>query len=134
MMQPKKTKYKKAFRGKIYGQEYKANKLVFGNLGIKVLKPGRIKASQLEAVRKALFKKLKGKGKIWIRIFPNLAVSAKPVEVRMGKGKGAISYWCFPVRAGRIIFEVQEKSILLSKEILKITKNKLRLPVVVFFQ
>nr|YP_009476633.1 ribosomal protein L16 [Chroomonas placoidea]AVM81126.1 ribosomal protein L16 [Chroomonas placoidea] len=129
MMQPKKTKYKKSFRGKISGQEYKVNKLAFGNLGIKVLKPGRIKASQLEAIRKALFKKLKGKGKIWIRIFPNLSVSAKPVEIRMGKGKGPVSYWCFPVKAGRVIFEIQEKSTSISKEIFKITRNKLALPI-----
>jgi len=133
-MQPKKTKFKKFFRGRIYGQEYKANKLVFGNIGIKVLKPGRIKASQLEAIRKALFKKLKGKGKIWIRIFPSISVSAKPVEVRMGKGKGSIAYWCFPVKAGRIIFEIQEKSSSISKEILKITKSRLRLPVILTFQ
>ena len=134
MMQPKKTKYKKSFKGNIYGQEHKVNKLAFGNFGIKVLKAGRIKACQLEAIRKALFKKFKGKNKIWTRIFPNVAVSAKPVEARMGKGKGSISYWCFPIKAGRIIFEVQENSVLVCKEILKITKNKLRLPIILVYQ
>lgn len=129
MLQPKKTKFKKFFRGKISGREYKVTKLVFGNLGIKVLKSGRIKASQIEAIRKAILKKLKRKNKIWIRIFPTLCVSAKPTEVRMGKGKGNVAYWCSPVKPGRIIFEVQEKSSLISYEILKISITKLGLPV-----
>jgi large subunit ribosomal protein L16 len=134
MLQPKKTKYKKAFKGKISGREYKSNKLAFGNLGIKVLKPGRIKASQIEAIRKTIFKKLKRKSKIWIRIFPNVCVTAKPIEVRMGKGKGNISYWCFPVKAGRVIFEIQEKSLFIGQEILKITTSKLGLPATLISQ
>lgn len=130
MLQPKKIKYKKFFRGRISGNEYRVNKLAFGNIGIKVLRSGRIKASQLESIRKALLKRLKGKSKIWIRIFPHIPVSQKPLEVRMGKGKGAISYWCFPVKAGRIIFELKEKSSFLSSEVFKITKAKLGLPII----
>lgn len=134
MLQPKKTKYKKLFRGKIYGFEHKANKIVFGNLGIKVLKPARIKASQIESIRKAILKKLRNKNKIWIRIFPNLCVTAKPSEVRMGKGKGQIAYWCSPVKPGRIIFEFQEKSLAIGYEILKLTKSKLGLPILLIQQ
>lgn len=129
MLQPKKTKYKKSFKGRIYGYEYKSTKLVFGSLGIKVLKPGRIKASQIEAIKKSIFKKLKRKSKIWIRIFPSLPVTAKPIEVRMGKGKGSFSYWCSPVKPGRILFEIQEKSLAIGYEVLKITTTKLGLPV-----
>lgn len=134
MLQPRKTKYKKFFRGKISGFEYRAQKLVFGNLGIKVLKPGRIKAAQIESIRKAILKKLKRKNKIWVRIFPSLCVTAKPAEVRMGKGKGQISYWCSPVKPGKIIFEFQENSLSIGYEMLKITKIKLGLPVSLVLQ
>lgn len=127
-MVPKKTKYKKNFKGRIKGNEYRVTKLTIGYLGIKVLKSGRIKSSQLEAIRKSVIKKLKGKTKIWIKIFPNICVTAKPIEVRMGKGKGSFSYWCTPVNAGRIIFELQEKSLSIAYKILKITTNKLGLP------
>lgn len=134
MIQPKKTKYKKFFRGKISGRSFKGNKLAFGNFGIKILKSGRIKACQLESIRKSILKKLKSKSKLWITIFPYLAVSAKPIDIRMGKGKGPISYWCFPLKAGRILFELQEKSVLLPIEILKIVKIKLGLSAIIIYQ
>lgn len=129
MLYPKKTKYKKAFRGKILGNETKVIELAFGNIGIKVLKSARISAQQLEALRKALQKKIKGRGKIWIRVFPSLPVTSKPAEVRMGKGKGNIDYWCTPVNAGRILFELQGIPATLTKEILQISADKLPVPI-----
>lgn len=129
MLHPQKTKYKKVFRGKIRGNETKVVALCFGNIGIKVLKHTRISEIQLEALRKALLKKIKGKGKLWFRIFPSLPVTSKPAEVRMGKGKGSISYWCSPVNAGRIILELQGIPLSLNKEITKISTNKLTVPI-----
>lgn len=124
MMAPRKIKYNKAFRGKIKGYEYQVSKLAFGNIGIKALQSGRISAKQLEAVRKLILKKLKSKTKIWIRIFPYLPVSAKPTEVRMGKGKGSLAYWCFPIHAGRVLFEMSDISVSLRQEILRLVKYK----------
>jgi large subunit ribosomal protein L16 len=129
MLQPKKMKFTKTFRGKILGNDTKVIELAFGNIGIKALQPFRMKANQLEALRKALLKKIKGKGKIWIRLFPNLPVTAKPLEVRMGKGKGNISYWCSPINAGRILLELQGIPLSLNKEILKISRYKLPISV-----
>jgi large subunit ribosomal protein L16 len=129
MLQPKKTKYRKSFRGKISGKETRVVELAFGNFGIKVLKSGRISSQQLETLRKSILKKIKGRGKIWIRVFPYLPVSAKPAEVRMGKGKGSISYWCFPINAGRILIELQGISTPLSKEIVKLSSDILPFPV-----
>jgi large subunit ribosomal protein L16 len=125
MFNPKKTKFKKKFRGKIIGNDIKVIGLSFGNTGIKILNSCRISANQLETLRKTLLKKIKNRGKIWIRVFPNLPVTSKPAEVRMGKGKGNISYWCSPIYAGRILFEIQGISLSLNKEIIKISKNKL---------
>lgn len=127
MLQPKKTKYRKMFRGKIRGKEIKVTELAFGNFGIKTLTSGRITAAQLEATRKRIAKKIKGSGKIWIRFYPTLAVSAKPVEVRMGKGKGQIDYWCAQINAGRILFEFQGISLVIAKELMHISRSKLPL-------
>jgi large subunit ribosomal protein L16 len=128
MLFPKKTKYRKHFKNKLRGNEYKVTNLTMGYLGIKVLKSARIKATQLEATRKAILKKLKGKSKIWVIVFPHVCVTAKPTEVRMGKGKGSFSYWCAPVHAGRIIFELQERSFDVGYKILKIVTDKLGIP------
>lgn len=129
MLSPRKTKFIKAFRGKIKGYEYQVTNLMFGSIGIKALKSGRISARQLDAVRKLILKKLKSKSKVWVRIYPYLPVTAKPTEVRMGKGKGSLSYWCCPIHAGRILFELSGLSILARQEILRIVKYKLSLPV-----
>lgn len=129
MMSPRKVKFNKVFRGKIKGYEYQVSKLVFGNIGIKALKSSRISAKQLESVRKLILKKLKSKSKIWIRVFPYLPVTAKPTEVRMGKGKGSLAYWCCPVQAGRILFELTDISMSLRQEILQIVKYKFSIPV-----
>lgn len=132
MLCPKKTKYKKLYRGRISGKEYRVNRLAFGSVGVKVLKSGRINAKQLEALRKQISKRFKDK--IWLRVFPWLCVTSKPTEVRMGKGKGSIDYWCSPVKAGRILFEMQNDSKLVSKEVLKTSRNKLSLPIKLVFR
>jgi large subunit ribosomal protein L16 len=129
MMAPRKVKFNKVFRGRLKGYDYQVSILTFGNIGIKALKSGRISAKQLESVRKLVIKKLKSKSKIWIRIFPYLPVTAKPTEVRMGKGKGSLAYWCCPVQAGRILFEFADISNSLRQEILRIIKYKLSIPV-----
>lgn len=128
-MYPRKVKFNKMFRGKLKGYDYQVTKLVFGSIGIKALKPARISATQLESVRKLIVKKLKSKTKIWIRIFPYMPVTSKPTEVRMGKGKGSLSYWCCPIQAGRILFELNDISISARQEILRIVKYKFSVPV-----
>lgn len=105
-LQPRKTKYKKTRKGKLKKLEFKANTLKFGELGLKATVAGLISARQIEAARRAIARKIKRKGKIWIRIFPDLPITAKATESRMGKGKGAVSYWASRVRGGTTLFEV----------------------------
>lgn len=106
MLQPKRTKFKKFRKGNIKGFEYKTNKLYFGNLGLQALQPGRITNRQIEAVRRTITNFIKRQGKVWIRIFPDIPVTEKPLEVRMGKGKGPVSYWVAFVKPGRILYEI----------------------------
>lgn len=106
MLQPKKVKYRKAFKGRIHGLATSGAELTFGEFGLKALQPERITARQIEAARKTITRHMKRVGKLWIRIFPDVPVSAKPLEVRQGKGKGAVEYWAARVKAGRIIFEL----------------------------
>lgn len=105
-LQPRKTKYAKIRKGKLKKFNFKNNKIQFGEIGLKAVISGTITARQIEAARKAIVRKLKRKGKIWICIFPDLPVTAKPTESRMGKGKGAVSYWAAKVRGGSTLFEV----------------------------
>jgi large subunit ribosomal protein L16 len=105
-LQPKKTKYKKTRKGKLKKLEFKANTLRFGELGLKAKVAGLITARQIEAARRAIARKIKRKGKIWICIFPDLPITAKATESRMGKGKGAVSYWVARVRGGTTLFEI----------------------------
>jgi large subunit ribosomal protein L16 len=133
MLHPKNTKYIKIFRGRISGNDTKVIELSFGNIGIKVLKNARITTFQLESLRKALVKKIKGRGKIWFRVFPSVPVTSKPAEVRMGKGKGDTNYWCSQVNAGRILVELQGIPFSLNKEIIKISKHKLPVPIKFIF-
>jgi large subunit ribosomal protein L16 len=104
--QPKQTKYKKIRKGKLVKFEFKANKLIFGDIGLKAVESGIISYQQIEAARQAIVKKIKRKGKIWIRIFPDLPITSKPTGVRMGKGKGQISHWGARVRGGTVLFEI----------------------------
>ena len=106
LLRPRQTKFKKQFKGKLYGNEQKSINLQFGNYGLKALEIGRIPAHQIEAARRTITRKLKRTGKVYIRIFPSVPVSSKPIEVRMGKGKGAIDYWIATVKPGRILFEI----------------------------
>jgi len=106
MMQPARTKYRKAHKGRIHGKAGRCDKLNFGEYGIKALQPDRIVSNQIEAARVALTRYMKRTGKVWTRIFSNIPVSKKPTEVRMGKGKGAPEFWVCRVKPGRILFEV----------------------------
>ena len=106
MLQPARTKYRKAHKGRIHGKASRCNKLNFGEYGIKALQPDRIISNQIEAARVALTRYMKRTGKVWTRIFPNIPVSKKPTEVRMGKGKGTTEFWVCRVKPGRILFEV----------------------------
>src|SRR5580700_715848 len=106
MMSPKKTKYRKQFKGRIHGMTKAGANLNFGSHGLKSLQPERITARQIEAARRAITRQMKRQGRVWIRIFPDVPVTDKPAEVRMGKGKGAIEYWAARVAPGRIMFEI----------------------------
>ncbi len=106
MRQPKRTKFRKAFKGSISGQAKGGFSLAFGEFGLKALEPERVTARQIEATRRAITREMKRQGKVWIRVFPDVPVSAKPIEVRMGKGKGSVDRWVARVAPGRILFEI----------------------------
>tara|TARA_B100000686_G_C16133790_1_gene638699 strand:+ start:133 stop:540 length:408 start_codon:yes stop_codon:yes gene_type:complete len=106
MLQPTRTKYRKAHKGRIHGRASRGEVLNYGSYGLKAMEPERIVGKQIEAARVALTRYMKRTGKVWLRIFPNIPVSKKPTEVRMGKGKGNPEYWICRVKPGRIIFEV----------------------------
>lgn len=103
---PKNTKYRKGFKGRIHGLATSGAKVSFGEFGLKALEPERITARQIEAARKTITRYMKRAGKLWIRIFPDVPVSKKPLEVRQGKGKGAVEFWAARVKAGRVMFEL----------------------------
>ncbi len=107
MLMPKKVKYRKQQRGRVRGKAQKGNRVSFGEYGLQVLEPGWITARQIEAARVAIVRYLRKGAKIWIRVFPDKPVTKKPLETRMGKGKGNVEYWVAPVKAGRIIFELE---------------------------
>ena len=106
MLQPKKTKFRKQFKGRIHGSAKAGFALNFGAFGLKSLEPERVTARQIEAARRAITRQMKRQGRVWIRVFPDLPVTDKPAEVRMGKGKGAVEYWAARVHPGRILFEI----------------------------
>src|SRR5271170_5572380 len=106
MMQPKKTKFRKAFKGRIRGNAKGGFTLNFGEYGLKALEPERVTARQIEAARRAISRHVKRVGRLWIRIFPDVPVTRKPAEVRMGSGKGSVEFWVCRVKPGRILFEV----------------------------
>ncbi len=125
MLQPKRTKYRKAHKGRIHGTATRCNLLNYGAFGLKALQPERIISKQIEAARVALTRHMKRQGKVWTRIFPNIPVSKKPVEVRMGKGKGNPEYWACRVKPGRILFEVDGVSEAIAKIALYKASSKL---------
>jgi len=106
MLSPKRTKFRKAHKGRIHGNAKGGTSLNFGGFGLKALEPGRITARQIEAARRAMTRHIRRQGNVWIRIFPDVPVSSKPAEVRMGKGKGSTDYWACRVKPGRIMFEM----------------------------
>lgn len=105
MLSPKRLKFRKQHKGRIHGNAKGGTELSFGTYGLKALTPDRITARQIEAARRAITREMKRAGRVWIRIFPDVPVSDKPAEVRMGKGKGSVEYWCARVKPGRIMFE-----------------------------
>ncbi len=125
MMQPKKTKFRRAHKGRIKGNTKAGAMLNFGEFGLKALEPDRVNARQIEAARRAITREMKRQGRVWIRIFPDVPVSQKPVEVRMGKGKGAVEYWAARVAPGRIMFEVDGVSEAVARESLRLGAAKL---------
>ena len=106
MLQPKRTKFRKAFKGRIHGQAKAGFSLTYGSHGLKALEPNRVTAREIEAAHRALTREMKRIGKVWCRVFPDVPVSKKPIEVRMGSGKGAPEYWVARVKPGRILFEL----------------------------
>ena len=131
-LQPKKTKYKKTRKGKLKNLEFKANTLRFGEIGIKATVSGLVTARQIEATRRAIARKIKRKGKIWICIFPDLPVTAKATESRMGKGKGAVSHWVARVRGGTTLFEICGVPSHIAIEALKAGSQKLSIQTKIF--
>lgn len=125
MLQPKKTKFRKQFKGRIHGVAKGGTDLNFGQFGLKALAPERITARQIEAARRAITREMKRVGRVWIRIFPDVPVSQKPTEVRMGKGKGSPEYWAAKVKPGRIMFEIDGVSEDIAREALRLGAAKL---------
>lgn len=125
MLMPKRVKYRKAQRGRMKGKATRGNTVAFGDFGLKALEPHWITARQIEACRVALSRKMKRDGKIWIRIFPDKPVTKKPLETRMGKGKGAPEFWVAVVKPGRVLFEVGGVDQEIAYEALKLAAHKL---------
>jgi large subunit ribosomal protein L16 len=125
MMQPKRTKFRKAHKGRIHGLAKGGTDLNFGAFGMKIVEPGRITARQIEAARRAITRHLKRLGRVWIRVFPDVPVSKKPAEVRMGKGKGSVELWVARVKPGRIMFEIDGVAEELAAEAIRLGSAKL---------
>src|SRR6201987_2290504 len=125
MMQPKKTKFRKAHKGRIHGTATSGAALSFGQFGLKAMAPERIPALQTDAPRRALTRHMKRAGRVWIRIFPDVPVSKKPAEVRMGSGKGAPEFWEAKVKPGRILFEIDGVDLETAKEAMRLGQAKL---------
>src|SRR6188472_4541687 len=129
MLQPKRTKFRKAFKGRIHGNAKGGTELNFGAYGLKAMEPERITARQIEAARRAITRHIKRAGRLWVRIFPDVPVSTKPAEVRMGSGKGTPEYWVARVKPGRIMFELDGIPEQLAKEAFLLGAAKLPIPV-----
>ena len=125
MLQPKRTKFRKQHKGKIKGLAKGGSDLNFGTFGLKALEPERVTARQIEAARRAMTRHMKRQGRVWIRIFPDLPVTSKPTEVRMGKGKGSVDYWACRVKPGRVMFEIDGVNEDIAHEALRLAAMKL---------
>jgi large subunit ribosomal protein L16 len=125
MLQPKRTKHRKLHKGRIRGEAKGGSDLNFGTFGLKAIEPERITARQIEAARRAMTRHMKRQGRVWIRIFPDLPVTSKPIEVRMGKGKGSIDFWACKVKPGRVMFEIDGVTEVVAREALRLAAMKL---------
>lgn len=125
MLQPKRTKFRKQFKGKIHGVAKGGTDLNFGAYGLKALEPNRVNAREIEAARRAITRHMKRAGRVWIRIFPDTPVTSKPTEVRMGKGKGSVDFWAAKVKPGRIMFEIDGVTEEVAREALRLAAMKL---------
>src|ERR1700761_9389147 len=125
MLQPSRTKFRKAHKGRIKGVATSGATLSFGQFGLKAMEPERVTARQIEAARRAMTRHMKRAGRVWIRVFPDVPVSKKPLEVRMGSGKGAPEYWVVRIKPGRILFEIDGVTTTLAKEALGLAAAKL---------
>ena len=125
MLLPKRTKFRKQFKGRIHGEAKGGFNLNFGSFALKAIEPERVTARQIEAARRAITRHMKRQGRVWIRIFPDVPVSSKPTEVRMGKGKGSTDYWAAKVKPGRIMFEIDGVSEIIAREALRLGAMKL---------
>jgi large subunit ribosomal protein L16 len=125
MLSPKRTKYRKQHKGRIHGLAKGGSDLNFGSHGLKAIEPERITARQIEAARRAMTRHMKRQGRVWIRIFPDVPVTKKPTEVRMGKGKGSVEYWAAKVKPGRIMFEIDGVTDAVAQEALRLAAMKL---------
>ena len=128
MLSPKRTKFRKAHKGRIHGKAKGGFTLNFGSFGLKAMAPERVTARQIEAARRALTRHMKRAGRVWIRIFPDVPVTAKPAEVRQGKGKGSVEYWACRVKPGRVMFEIDGVSKDVAKRAFELAAAKLPLP------
>ncbi|MEX0760060.1 MAG: 50S ribosomal protein L16 [Tistlia sp.] len=125
MLQPKRTKYRKQHKGRIHGQAKGGTQLDFGAYGLKALEPGRISSRQIEAARRAITRRMKRVGKLWIRIFPDVPVTSKPAEVRQGKGKGSVEWWAARVKPGRVMFELDGVNAEIARDAFRLASAKL---------
>ena len=125
MLQPKRSKFRKMHKGRIHGQAKGGTDMTFGQYGLKTIEPERVTARQIEAARRALTRHMKRQGRVWIRIFPDVPVTSKPTEVRMGKGKGSVDFWAAKVKPGRIMFEIDGVSEVVAREALRLAAMKL---------
>jgi large subunit ribosomal protein L16 len=125
MLQPARTKFRKQHKGRIHGIATSGNALNFGQYGLKALEPERVTARQIEAARRAMTRHMKRAGRVWIRVYPDVPVSKKPIEVRMGKGKGTPEYWVCRIKPGRVMFEIDGVSVQIAKEALSLAAAKL---------
>jgi|SRR5580693_6521885 large subunit ribosomal protein L16 len=125
MLQPARTKFRKAHKGRIHGLATSGATLAFGQFGLKAMEPERITARQIEAARRALTRHMKRSGRVWIRVYPDVPVSKKPLEVRMGSGKGAPELWVVRVKPGRILFEIDGVTLAIAREALTLAAAKL---------
>jgi len=125
MLMPKRVKYRKAHRGRLKGKASRGNKVAFGEFGLQALEPAWITSRQIEAARRAIVRRVKRTGKVWIRIFPDKPVTARPAETRMGGGKGAVDHWVAVVKPGRILFEIAGVKEELAREAMRLASHKL---------